>query len=324
MLFAIKSDFRKFKIFSCSLGNTAYIKRILSQGWPMMLSQLLIISDAYVLSIFTGSLGNGRLGVEQIIGQYFGLAIVINNNGISESANRIVSQFFGAKKYQDMRQTSLISLKLNISIYLFIVIFYNIFSEKLASVFLDENEGPNNIRELIRYNFLIMTFTNFFSIIQENCRASLTAVNDTAFTSAVSLLTNLGIALPLCALATYILNFDLYGITGSIALSTFASMIGISGYWLKHTREIIITDNKAVTTSNEKLSQFYENKCKKRQGYTRLEESSPDMYEILETKGRQTLSSQSSSSSGFWNRRNDNEENSEKSGCWKRFLGRFI
>lgn len=279
IIFCIKKEFQKFKIYSRGLGDITYIKKILSEGWPMCFSLFLTITNAYILSIFTGSLGSGRLAVEQTIAQYFGVATVLNNLGISESANRIASQYFGAKKYREMQRTTTLSLKLNILIYSIISIFYNIFPIQLAFLFLgDDSNNPSNINSLIRYNFIIMTIANLAGIIQENCRTSLTAINDTALASGTFTIVNFALVLPSTALATYVFKLDLYGITGSVTLGTLTSMVVIYRYWLKHTNEIIKTKNTDTKTSNEKLSDFFRTKCFRRNNYRSLEESAPSSF----------------------------------------------
>lgn len=271
-IFIFKNSFKKFKIFSIGLGDTSYIRKTLAQGWPMTLSQLVIICNAYIMSIFNGYLGPGRLGIEQILGQYFGLATVINNFGIAESANRIVSQYCGANNFSEMNRAGIVSLKLNVAIFTVIAIIYNSCPQQLASLFLNDADTAN-LQNLIRFNFLIVTVSNFFGIIQENCRACLTAVNDTALTSGTVLSINTGLVLPLAALTTYVFGFDLYGITGSIALGALVSLLIISKYWIKHNAKIIASGNNVIT-SNEKFSQCYNRICWKRRNYTTLNETS--------------------------------------------------
>jgi Na+-driven multidrug efflux pump len=227
-----------------------------------MLSQFFIVGVSLTLSVFVGSLGSSRLGISQILSQYFGLLLVINS-GIGESANRIISQYFGAGNYREMQRVGNISLLMNAAIYSTVAITYDIFSKPLASVFLDSDTQGEDIEALIRYNFIIMSLGNFFAALQENCRTNLSAVNDTMLSSVVPFITYVAMVLPMAAIATYVLNFDLYGIIGAMSIATFINLSVVGKYWFKHSNQIVAANDDTVVTSNEKTTQFFGNSCHK-------------------------------------------------------------
>lgn len=262
IFFGCKTEFVKFKIFSRGLGDLNYIKKILSQGWPMMITQFLIVGNSFVVSTFVGKYGPSRLAVEQVMVQYFGLLTIINS-GISESANRIVAQYFGAEKYNETRHAGNLSLVTNVSIYLGIATIYNLFSIPLSSLFINNDEDLKNMVELIRYNFIIMTIANLMNVIHDNCRANLTGVSDTLLVSIIPLVVGIALVLPLSALSTYAFNLDLYGITTSIAIGSLIGTTVVCKYWLNHSQKIIDANNHEVSTSNDCLTNFFCNRTKR-------------------------------------------------------------
>lgn len=272
LFFKFKTEFKRFNIYKRGLGNTTYIKKVLTQGWPMMFTQFLNVGIAFLITMFVGNTGPGRLGLEQIIIQYFGLIAAINS-GISESANRIVSQYFGGKKFQDMRQAGNISIKMNILIYSIPALFVNIFSKSLASVFLSKDNQPENINELIYYNFIIMNVVYLMNVIQGNCKTNLSAVEDTAFSSWTSLISYATLILPLAALATYRFNLDFYGVTSSILIGMVPLSAITLWYWLSHSRKLIESKDHPILTSNQRLEKSCQNRCRFYKSFQLLQES---------------------------------------------------
>lgn len=259
IFFSVKSEFKKFNIFHKGLGDLNYVKKILVQGWPMMTTQFLIVGNSFTVSTFVGKYGPSRLAAEQIMIQYFGLLTTISS-GISESANRIVAQYFGAERFNEMKRAGNLSLISNIVIYGSIAGIYNIFSIPLAGLFVSDKQTLASMEELIRYNFIIMTLANLMNVIHDNCRANLTAVSDTMLISFIPLIVGLGLVLPLSAMSTYVFDFDLYGITSSILIGTLVGTSVVTQYWAKHSERIVDTNNRQAQTSNERLTYFFCNK----------------------------------------------------------------
>lgn len=257
IFFAVHPDFKKFKIYQRGLGDISYLKKILSQGLPMMLTQFPLVANSFLISTFVGKFGPSRLEVEQLMILYYGLLTAVNS-GISESSNRLVSQYYGAENFYEMRQVGNIGMKWNALVFSAFALAYNIFSLQLAKLFISEDQiESENLEWLIRYSFMVIAFENLLNVIHENCRANLTSLGDTFVIAIVPLIVSFCVVLPLSTLSTYVLSLDLYGIIGAIGIGAIPGTMFVANYWFNLSKKVV-ENNSPVPTSNERVTKYFQ------------------------------------------------------------------
>ena len=249
--FRMHSDFnQKFNIFHNDLTDVTYLSKIFNQSWPRFVTKMAGSFSTVGVTMFIGHLPPGRIILDGVVGNYYGLLFALSF-GISEAANRIVAQYFGAKDYRDMRRAGNISLILNACIWGLSTILYNSIPLVLASKFLDKEE-VHEFSDLLRWYFFLIGLANCLSVLTDNSSRILAAVQDTFLASVGSLLSTVAVTLPLTAIAVYKTNFDLYGVGGANALGSAAAALLTLGYWSTHSNAIAVSNNERISSSNTK------------------------------------------------------------------------
>lgn len=250
--FKIKPSFKKFDIYKIDIGDISNLKKILSQGCPILLSQLVITASAYGVTAFIARLGNNRLAIDQTIGLYYTFLLYINM-GVSEASNRIVAQYYGAENYPEMRRAGNYSILLNSFLYSIGAIMLNVGSLKLSRLLLN-NDEVEEYSTVLRTNFIIVALINLFNVLMDNGRKNLAGTHDTFLGSALPLITTIAFILPLSAISSYLTNFDIYGIAGSIALGSLPGAVTAIGYWLFRSNKVVKSGGINCDTSNKYFS----------------------------------------------------------------------
>lgn len=239
---------QRFNIFCSHLGDTNNFKKTLSQSWPRFVTKMAITCSTVGVTIFMGHLPRGRIVVDGTVGLFYGLLFGLNF-GVSEAANRIVAQFYGAHSYREMRRVGNLSLALNAGVFSAGAIAYNSMPLVLASLFLNDEE-VQEFAYLLRWHFFLLGVSNFLNVLMDNSGKNLAAVQDTFLASASSLFVTTILILPLSAVVVYLTNFDLYGIDGAIILGTLPGALLTLGYWSKHSQVIGDANNEEIYSSN--------------------------------------------------------------------------
>ncbi len=248
LLFALHPGFQRFEIFKGDMGKLSSIKKILSQGWPVLVAQLAMTSSAYVVTNWIGRLGPGRLAVEQVVGQYSGFMLSINF-AINESTNRITAQFYGAKNYNETRRAGNISYVVNGIVLAIGIAIINIIPLQFSSLFLDK-EKLQEYATMLKYMFIIISLYNVVNVHMENSKKILSGSQDTFAGSMLSLLATVGIILPLSAISAYGTDFDIYGIAGSMVIGKLIGASLTFAYWQHHSNNFIESNNQTRTSNS--------------------------------------------------------------------------
>ncbi len=248
--------YQKFNIFHLNLREVNHLRKILNQSWPRFVTKMAGSFSTVGVTILIGQLPQGRIVLGSVVGHFYDLLSAINI-GISEAANRIVAQYFGAKSYREMQRAGNISLVLNAGILGASTIAYNSMPLVLASQFLSKDE-VQAFSDLLRWYFFLMGLANFSNVLMDHSGRILAAVQDTFLASLCSLLSTVALILPLTAIVVYLTKFDLYGVGGAIVLGTVPVALLTLSYWNKHSSAIVATHNTGVSSSNTNV----ENKFK--------------------------------------------------------------
>jgi Na+-driven multidrug efflux pump len=254
-----KSNFKKFNIFNLQTGNLNYIKNILKQGLPIFISQLFLMGSSFAISAFIGHLQKNRIVVEQILIQSFSVSEVFNMS-VSESTNRIVAQFFGANNYKAVRKTGNLGLAINSLLSSIFSILFVTLSNPISRLFLSEEDAQDaqdaqdDLDPVIQYTFMIMSLAYIFRFIYDTPYNSLSGVNDTFLLPVMNFMLTYSVSLPLCAISTYLTDFDIYGISSSIAITFMLTATIALKYWLGQSNKLVENDGVNVETSNVKFS----------------------------------------------------------------------
>ena len=251
VLFVAYGPIKKYKIFRFRVGNTANMKNIIFESWPYSLYQVVLSIASYIISAFMGQLGPGRLAVFQIPHQFYMMLSAINSS-LNDSANRIISQHYGAKNFIEIQRAGNYSaFVLNTTSFLAGSIVINLLFHSLSSLYLDDS----NLKEystMLRYNYIIVFFINLFNVYFEAGSKNLAATKDTFFASAVWALTSLLVTVPLSAISVNKTDFDIYGLTGSMAIGSTLAGIFTLGYWIKRSNKIAkFPESEHPRTSNK-------------------------------------------------------------------------
>lgn len=236
LLFAMHPRLKKFEIFRLDMGKYSSIQKILSQGLPVLMAQLAMTSSAYVVTGFIGRLGQGRLAVEQVVGQYSGFMLSINF-AINESANRITAQYYGAQNYIEMSRAGNMSYVLNGIVLVIGITIINIIPLQFSSLFLDK-QALKEYALMLKYMFMIVSLYNIVNVHMENSKKILSGSQDTFTGSMLSLLSIVGIILPLSAISAYCTNFDIYGIAGAMIIGKLIGASLAFSYWRYRCHDI--------------------------------------------------------------------------------------
>lgn len=252
-----KSDFNKYSIFAFfeqSSNRPSCMLLTLKQGWPLALGQLTLTGTNFVVTGFVGHLGELRLAIEQAALQYMSLPTTIIK-GITEATQRLVSQAFGAKDYTQVRIYGMRGVFVAGAMFSVVATGICLGSNKLASTFLETNVIEEN-ETLIRASFILLALNKLFNIIQDGFSLNLSGMTDTLAPFLINLLTTLAIVLPLSALSVYVMNFDIYGVTGAMDIGLLVAAGGTFTYWSRQTNFAIRNNDfdTAKDTSNAKLA----------------------------------------------------------------------
>jgi len=247
-------DFDSFEIFRFRKLFGSYITKMLKQGLPISIALFIVTSSNFLISIFVSRLGNVRLAIEQVVIQFLNLPITLCHS-INEGANRIVAQSLGAENFSLMRAVGNIGLLSSCTFFSLFAIAYNIIPLKLSSIFMSPHD-ISDAEDLIRYNFILLSFAKILAVIQDSATLNLSGMEDTLFSSLITLLSIVALILPLSAISSYLTNFDVYGISGAIDIGLLVAASLTTGYWLKLSSNAIANNqfDTSTDTSNAKAA----------------------------------------------------------------------
>lgn len=251
---AFKSNFKKFDLLNFKKYSGSYITKMLKQGLPVSSGLLLVVGTNFGISILVGHLGDLRLAIDQVLSQSFGIATTITHS-VSDATNRLVAQKVGQKDFKLSKLYGNLGLSSAMLLYAPFAIVYNIIPLKVASVFI-ENNNMMGADDLIRYNFLLVTLSQFLVTILDTTTLNLAAFEDTFLSSVISFLAVIAIIAPLAAISAYLTNFDLYGITGSLNIGLFIAAATVASYWFKQSNKAVLSNSFSpdTDTSNAKVN----------------------------------------------------------------------
>lgn len=300
IFFKVHADFhQKFNIFDRNISDVNNLYKILHQSWPRFVTKMAGSFSTVGVTILIGQLPKDRIVLDGIVGHFYGLLFALNF-GVSEAANRIVAQYYGAQSYEEMRRAGNFSLALNACMLGANAIVYNSIPLVLASQFLNKNE-VHEYANLLRWYFFLIGLANFLNVLSDNGSRNLAATQDTFLASVSSLSSTVALILPLTAIVVYCTNFDLYGVGSAIVLGTLPATLCTLGYWNQHSKAIIDTPDAQVPTSNTRaelrLKSFFWEKRRMistsdREAYRLLElpsSSEPSPERVIEDASEHTL-----------------------------------
>lgn len=281
LLLKLYNPLSKYNILSFRWGNFHNMRLALADSWPYSLYQLAQSGVSYLLSIFMGRVGPGRLAAYQIPNALFNMAMSINT-AISVASNRMIAQNFGSNNFRIMPQIGVLSIATNVSVYGTSALLINILQKPLASLFLNRDEF-SAAATMLRYNFIILAVVNALQMLFDNAGQLLAATDDTLFASIAWLASAILFTLPLAAMVTYLLKFDIYGIGFAIGIGTFISTAATFSYWFKRSSSIIATDNN-VRSSNIALTDMIS-----RVGFFYCKNSKKNEFELKDNSEKRLL-----------------------------------
>jgi MATE family multidrug resistance protein len=234
MIFAKWS--KPFKVFSSLAGvSLARCKALFALGWPISLQvsgELLALTCiTYLLGLF----GVSALASGQIVGQ-FTLMFVMITIGLSQAVSILVSQSIGAKKWVQMRQTSLAGLFIILMIAIVFAVCFIFMPERLIDLYLDIKHPTHTMVVMLGVQFMeVAAVYIIFDGVRNVMTATLRGMQDAKIPMRIGLICMWVLGIPLAALCGFVYPH------GPVALRwgfTFGVVLGTIWLWVRYDRQI--------------------------------------------------------------------------------------
>jgi MATE family multidrug resistance protein len=230
-----KKDIEEYKLLNhLFIRTTDQLKRLWTIGWPMLFSALNELSAEFVVTIFSGTLGDSALAAREISGTYSNI-ILEPLFALARGSSLLVGENIGKKRIGDARRIGDVGILLGFTVCTTGLILSCVIPKQLAGVFINVDD-PNNADVVNMINpVLSLTATvQLIDSVRTISSGALSGLPDTFIPTVLSTLSTWVLSVPLGYLMG---NYTNLGINGLLIGQGIGMAIGSSALYYRWHNE---------------------------------------------------------------------------------------
>ncbi|OGO91232.1 MAG: hypothetical protein A3F10_01995 [Coxiella sp. RIFCSPHIGHO2_12_FULL_42_15] len=224
-------DVKKYRFFEWrQLKGVHYVRQLFQVGWPMSIQFGGELLAFFVMTLFTGWLGEAALSASQITFQVM-LLFLIPLFAVAESAGILVSQAIGSRQWHVVERTGRVCIRIGLVAVLLLSILFFAIPNYLSAMYINIHDSANaQTVMLARWLFYLTALSLLGDTLRNLYVGALRGFYDTQYPMWLGLITLWLIAVPL----SYVMGFSLeWGVIGIRMAAIIAFFIGALLLWMR-------------------------------------------------------------------------------------------
>jgi putative MATE family efflux protein len=219
----LRSDIKHYKLFHFDRWQNDLAKNIFNLSAPLVVQNLLSMGAWFLFFVFMEKLGEHDLAISNIVRAAYMISMT-PIWGLSISANSMVSNVIGQKKFEEVMPLLIRIIRLSFVVSAFMVLINLLFPDYVLSLFTNKETLIHDARHSLEVVDLSMFFFSFAIV-------SISALSGTGATR-IALLIEIG-AILVYMVYNYFVTFALHGPAELLWMSEviYWSLTGIASYY---------------------------------------------------------------------------------------------
>ena len=237
--FYCHKKFKEFSLFTPKqLFQGAKLKRILTLGWPISLQIAIESLSLLSMAIFAGWLSVSSLAAYQVIDQYAYL-LLMPIWGLTQAAGLLVGQAYGQQKFRLIKKIAKLTSVIGVSFSVMVGVLLWCEPHYLASFFIDLTDPSEAVAlAMVLKLFCLLIFTILISGLNNIFMCLLRALFDTRYPLMLSMVSALGVGLPLGYVLAFSFEMGLFGLYLGYVIGLSLSSILMMFRWNYKVRHL--------------------------------------------------------------------------------------